>query len=455
MAQKKKQIRKKKSKKKASSLKSSKNKSLKEYVIETSEEGIHKVESSSGDGDISEDNGGIDGFFEEFLLKESIFKDKQVLQVSYTPENIPHREKQIKEIAAILAPSLKNEKPSNLFLYGKTGTGKTLSVLHVVKKLKNVAKAKNVNLGVFYLNCKLKRVADTEYRLVAALAREFGEDVPFTGLPTDEIYRIFVKSIDSKKRNLIIVLDEIDQLVKKVGDEILYTLTRLNSELKRTRITIVGISNDLQFANYLDPRVKSSLTEEDINFPSYNAIQLQDILSQRAEGAFKEDVVKEGVVSKCAAYAAREHGDARRALDLLRVAGELAERENQEILDIKYIDFAEDKIERDLIYDAIRTLPKQSQVALLSIFELHSKDFDKILTGDVYESYKSLCSSCGLKTLTQRRLSDLIAELDLLGIINARVISKGRYGRTREIRLAVPSTNLPNLTKELKTWLGI
>ncbi len=408
----------------------------------------------------------INEFFEKYLDREGLFADKKVLQSSYTPDNIPHRESEIKEIASMLAPSLRGEKPSNLFLYGKTGTGKTLSILHVVNKLKKIAKQKKVELKIFYLNCKLKKVADTEYRLIATLARQFGQNVPITGLPTDEIYRIFVDSIDKKDKdkkdnidkkdkNIVLVLDEIDQLVKKAGDEILYNLTRLNSELKNTQITFIGISNDLRFANDLDPRVKSSLTEEDINFPSYNALQLQDILNERSKRAFKEKAIEQGAIEKCAALAAREHGDARRALDLLRVAGELAERESSERLLIKHIDRAEEKIERDLISDVVSTLPKQSQLALMATFNLHEKNNSKIFTGDVYNLYKNLSSDVGLKPLTQRRMSDLIAELDMLGIINAKVISKGRYGRTREISMTIPDSEIPNIKEGLKKWLNL
>ena len=397
----------------------------------------------------------INKFFESYLDRDGLFKDKKVLQSSYTPNNIPHREEEIKEIAGMLAPALKGEKPSNLFLYGKTGTGKTLSILHVIDQLKKISKQKKVELKIFYLNCKLKKVADTEYRLIATLARQFGQDVPITGLPTDEIYRIFIESIDTNQQNIILILDEIDQLVKKAGDEILYNLTRLNSELKNTQITFIGISNDLRFANDLDPRVKSSLAEEDINFPSYNALQLQDILYERSKHAFKEKVIEQGTIEKCAALAAREHGDARMALDLLRVAGELAERENSEKLLIKHIDRAEEKIERDLISDVVNTLPKQSQLALLATFNLHEKINSKIFTGDVYNLYKKLSSDAGLKPLTQRRMSDLIAELDMLGIINAKVISKGRYGRTREISMTIPDSEIPDIKEGLKKWLNL
>ncbi len=399
---------------------------------------------------------GLVNFFENFLKKEPLFINKKALQSNYSPKSVPYRTKQIQHIAGILAPCLRLEKPSNVFIYGKTGTGKTLCVKHTTDQILEVAKSKNINLRIFYINCKLKRVADTEYRLLAQLVRHFGEEVPSTGLPTDDVYRLFVKSVDEKKQLVILVLDEIDQLIKKIGDEILYNLTRLNSELKRGEISIIGISNDLIFADNLDPRVKSSLSEEELVFPPYNAIQLQKILKQRAKLSFRNEVVEDGVIEKCAAYAAREHGDARRALELLRVAGELAERKNETKVKIKHIDEAEEKIERDRILDIVSTQPKQFQLTLHSILNvcLPNKK-NPIFTGEVYEFYKGACMNISFVPLTQRRISDIIAELDMLGMINAKVISKGRYGRTREICLAIPISTIPKIESILKDSLGL
>lgn len=397
----------------------------------------------------------LGSFFENFLDKEPLFIDKQVLQSSYAPETIPHREEQIEQVASILAPCLRLEKPSNLFIYGKTGTGKTLSVKYVMNQLIETSNKKNIPLLISYINCKLKRVSDTEYRLIAQLAREVGCEVPATGLPTDEVYRIFVNNIDRDKKILILILDEIDQLVKKADDEILYNLTRLNGDLKNVQISIIGISNDLVFRDSLDPRIKSSLSEEEIHFPPYNAIQLQDILRERSKKAFRKEVIEEGVIEKCAAYAAKEHGDARRALELLRVSGELAERKNESKIIMKHIDEAEEKIDRDRITEAIHMQPKQFQVTMLSILIMSTKNKSPIFTGEMYELYKDYCNKSGLKPLTQRRVSDIVGELDMLGIINAKVISKGRYGRTKEIKLAIPLSTTQELTQALKDGLNL
>ena len=391
----------------------------------------------------------IEGIFDTFD-NNTIFRDKSLLQSNHIPDQILHREEQIKQIASILAPVLSGEKPSNLFLYGKTGTGKTLSINYVSEELqKRHKKENNSKLRVEYLNCKLKKVYDTEYRILAELIKKLGGEVPQTGLPTQAVYGKFIDLIDSERQLVVLVLDEIDQAVKKISSDFLYNLTRLNSELSNTQICLVGISNNLTFLDELDPRVRSSLSEEEIVFPPYNATQLQDILSKRAEKTFKENVLGDGVISKCAAFAAREHGDARRALDLLRIAGELCERDRSKKILIKHIDEANNKIERDKILDVISTEPRQFQLVLYSIIQLSEKNKEgPIFTGDVYNLYSSLCSKSKTEVLTQRRVSDIIQEFDMLGIINVKVISKGRGGRTREIKLAI-SNNIVQKAKEI------
>lgn len=398
---------------------------------------------------------GLQGIFENFLSQKSLFQDKKVLQSSYTPDALLHRDEEINQLAKILAPALRLERPSNVFLYGKTGTGKTVTAVYTTSEIQKVAEQKNIPLKIVYINCKLSRVADTEYRVIAQLAREFQKDIPATGLPTDEVYKMFFSAIDNKQQLIILILDEIDQLVKKAGDGIMYNLTRINTNLKQSQLCLIGISNDLMFTDSIDPRVKSSLSEEEVIFHSYNALQLQDILRRRASNAFKEKVVEAGVVEKCAAYAAREHGDARRALELLRVAGEIAERNGEQTVKIMHIDHAEEKIERDRVIDIVKTQPKQQQTTLYSIFSLYNNQNAVIYTGDVYDVYKTLCGKVGLYPLTQRRVSDIIAELDMLGIINAKVVSKGRFGRTREISVAIPQTIKPKIMTILQQSLSL
>jgi len=508
------------------------------------------------------------GLFDDLLSGEPIFENKEVLRPSYTPHELPHRTDQINKMATILVAALRGETPSNILIYGKTGTGKTASAKFVSKELESTSKKYSVPCDVEYINCE---VTDTQYRVLAQLAnkfieknetriddrvaslnaaleaideyesatddsgvgnedddpgdgdpetdpfdypsqpkeqstgtttrspgknsesksptyegspvetggssgssnetmadeptpndhplsgtpfrtrkevqtrieqleadRESFETVPMTGWPTDRVYSVFFEAVDYDERVVVIMLDEIDKLVEKSGDDTLYNLSRMNSELENSRVSIIGISNDLKFTDFLDPRVKSSLGEEEIVFPPYDANQLRDILEHRSTVAFKDGALSDDVIPLCAAFAAQEHGDARRALDLLRTAGELAERSQAETIDEEHVRKAQDKIELDRVVEVVRTLPTQSKLVLFSIILLEKNGVHSINTGEVYNIYKRLCEEIDADVLTQRRVTDLISELDMLGIVNAVVVSKGRYGRTKEISLSVP-----------------
>ncbi|RLG96398.1 cell division control protein Cdc6, partial [Candidatus Bathyarchaeota archaeon] len=251
------------------------------------------------------------------------------------------------------------------------------------------------------------------------------------------------------------VLDEIDVLVKERGDSLLYELTRINEDLSGSRVSIIGISNDLSFKEYLDPRVLSTLSEEEIVFKPYNASELRDILLDRASMAFQEGVLTEGALSLCAALAAAEHGDARRALDLLRVAGELAEREGSKQIVEDHVRKAKRRIEHDRMIEALKSLPLHSKFVLLSVYLLSKTGSNKSITGDIYNVYCEVCERVGMAPLTQRRVSGLINELDVIGLLNSRVVSLGRYGRTKKITLSVPKSLVRRVFAEDERFISL
>ncbi len=267
--------------------------------------------------------------------------------------------------------------------------------------------------------------------------RDFDERIPFTGLSTERVYNLLLKRIDEKPRVVVIALDEIDKLVYKSGDDVLYHLTKINDDLEQAKVSVIGISNDLKFAEFLDPRVKSRLSDEKMVFPPYNAEELRDILEERAALAFDPGVLEEGVIGLIAALAAQEHGDARRALDLLRVAGELADRRGEEDITERHVQMAKNKIELDTVIEAVKSLPTHSKLILLGIILQEEAGNVKLTTGEVYDTYCQLSKRVSVSPLTQRRVTDLISELDMLGLINAKVKSFGRGGRTKEIQSSV------------------
>jgi cell division control protein 6 len=290
-----------------------------------------------------------------------------------------------------------------------------------------------------YINCKYE---NTTYTFLTSLAEQLEVKVPFTGLSTAELFRRLVRGLELTNTVVIVVLDEIDALKEEHRGDLLYRLTRINSELSSSKSSLIGITNDLKFREGLDPRVKSALGEEELVFRPYNSEELEDILRQRAKLAFVDGALDDGVIPLCATLAAREHGDARRALDLLRVAGEVAEREGASRVTEAHVRAARRELERDETLEVIRSMPLHVKITLAAIYLLERRQVEEKTTGEIYSLYRDLCRSLHIDELTQRRVSDFINELDSTGLIAARVVSRGRRGLTKIVKLNIDSSIL-------------
>jgi len=379
----------------------------------------------------------LDGVFEKFASNAKIFRNREVMRHDYLPGRLPHREEQIKQLGEIVAPVLKGARSSNIFIYGKTGTGKTAVTKYVLSHLEAKAKEFDAPVKFCYVNCRMAR---SEYRVFASLCQSIGVPVPFTGLSVGEVFDRFRIGLEASKIIFITVLDETDALLRASGDTLLYELTRANENLCKSKVSLISISNDLRLKEFLDPRVLSSLSEEEIVFRPYDAGELRNILSERATSAFYDHTLSDGALSLCAALAAAEHGDARRVLDLLRVAGEVAERKGASIVVEEHVREAEKHIEHNRVAEALRSLTLHSKLVVLSVYHLNKADVQRSITGEIYDVYGELCRELGITPLTQRRLCTLVSELDSMGLLNSKIISMGRYGRTKKIRLEIART---------------
>ncbi|MFH0860402.1 MAG: orc1/cdc6 family replication initiation protein [Candidatus Altiarchaeota archaeon] len=403
----------------------------------------------------------IKSLFEEELADRAIFKDLKVLSPHYIPDNLPHRKQESKQIIRILAPILRNEKPNNVFIYGKTGTGKTSVVRHVIRELESIVAdpARNKNnskVASVYMNCGLGY--KSKYQVLIKILEdeklnaEGLKDAPLSdrgnkgrlmGQTPAELYERLKKLVEANSLSLILVLDEID-LIRQV-DSLLYLLTRINDDIKAGNVSTIGISNKYTFKDYLDSRSKSTLCEEELVFRPYNANQLKTILAHRVKLGFRSGSISKSNIALIGAYGAQTNGDARYALKLLQKAGEIAQNAGRKRIRTDDVKDAKVKVEEDIIYELISTLPDHQQIVLYTIAEtvvrggqykrLSNTPNDILSSGEVYESYEKICKQMEVKCRTMRWFREYLNELEMLGLITLTISGKGIRGNTTLIRL--------------------
>ena len=359
-----------------------------------------------------------------------IFARKELLKVGHVPESnrIVGRDEEIQDVAAELRPIVQGDPPNNVMIYGKTGTGKSLVARHVTGRARRAAESNGASVGTVYVDCAQH---NTQTRVARTVTRTLNETeatdftVPRAGIGSGEYYDYLWEILDLAYESVIIILDEVDRLE---DDDILMQLSRARESGKADcHLGVIAISNKIEYRDQLNERVKSSLREEEFVFQPYDATQLGEIMKHRRD-AFHDSVLSDDVIPLTAALAAQEHGDARKAIEILRHAGELAERENADQVVEDHVRDAQEWAEVDRFEELLRGSTTQVKFILYSLALLteENPNEDGFSTSCIYQRYQETAEKVGTKVLSEHRVYELLKEQAFLGVVESTRTGGGR-----------------------------
>ncbi|WP_330633675.1 Cdc6/Cdc18 family protein [Halocatena halophila] len=375
------------------------------------------------------------GMFDRSSL---VFEDAMVLDEEYLPDDIRERDEELEKYRRALQPVIDNRPFSNIFVYGKTGTGKTVATRYILDHLqKDAARYDDLDLSVVWVGCEN---LNTSYQVALSLVNELrsGERIN-PGYSQQAVFEMLYDELDAIGGTVIIVLDEIDNI--GANDDILYGIprARANGYVENCRPLVIGISNDFQFKDRLSPKVRDTLCESEILFPPYDATELKSILRPRAEMAFIDGVLKEGVVPLCSAYAAQDTGSARQALRLLYLAGKNASDNDDEIITDSHVRAAKEDLDESKVFEGMEKLTTQGHAVLLSLVSFATTDNTPVRTRDIHSRYKTIAQKVGIDTIVNRRVRAHLSDLSMIGLIETNQQNEGgNSGRYNEYELKVP-----------------
>ena len=364
-----------------------------------------------------------------FQYEDSVFADEDLLKISHIPgsDRIVGRNDEMSAVANALSPAIRGKEPEDVLIFGKTGTGKTLVSRAVTQRMAAEAHRDGFEVEHVFLDCGEHT---TETSVVKRIAQELnkpisGVDVPDSGLSLSDYYTRLWQVLDNAADTSIIILDEIDMLE---SDEILRKVSRAGeNERVSTDVGVIGISNKIDYPEQFNERVKSSFDHDEIVFEAYDADQLIAILENR-RAAFKEGVLEDDAIPLTAAIAAQDHGDARKAIDILRNAGRIARDEEADRVTTDHVEAAKAKTEADRFSRLIEGSPTQAKAILYALARLHEKNpaTEEFETGQIYQAYEGVVDAAEIDCLSERRVQEILQEQDFLNVIQSDRRGRGR-----------------------------
>jgi orc1/cdc6 family replication initiation protein len=364
-------------------------------------------------------------------MTETLFKDKSILSEEHSPDVIVERDDEIDAYRTALKDVLFGRNPSNVFIYGKTGVGKTAVTEYILDALQTEVKRRDAadDLQVHSRNCNDDTVYQTVRSLINSIRDNSREQFPETGLATSHALETLFKEMDRVGETFLFVLDEIDHLDD--ADTLLYELprARANGTLVDARVGVIGISNNYTFRSSLSPKVKDTLMEKEIAFSPYDANELRSILSTRAENALAEEAYEESAIRFAAAKAAKDTGSARQAIDLLRESGDIAEEDSDEMIVDTHVQRAAQRVQRGRVENKLRDQTMHGQLILEALAQLEADGQAPARSKAVQQMYEKVTRGWNHNPLTTlKSIQNHLADLTMLGFLERTERNEGRAG---------------------------
>jgi len=370
---------------------------------------------------------------EDELFSSSVIKDLRMLDFDYVPEELPHRTEQLKKLAQMFKPLLSG-LPQNVFIRGPVGTGKTAMTKHFCQSLVSIARKQGIVIEYIHINCRKR---STDSLVLLGILTHFDQRFPDRGFSVQEMLQVLRTRLQRKEAQLMLVLDEVDALLKKSGSNLIYDLTRFNDESMKTGnpVSVIMISQKDAFALVDTSALSTFKRSNAIALEKYARDELYDIVKQRVELAFYPRTVP-GESMDLIADIASESGDARFAIELLWKAGLYADEKHQKQVVPEHVRAAKAETYSVVTESKLQNLGRHQLLTLLSIAKRLQKDGTAYTnTGEVEKTYAITCEEYNEKPRAHTQFWEYLKEVEQAGFIAVKPSRKGQSGITQLISL--------------------